>query len=384
VTPAQEAPPDGAHANAAVYAASALQERVKELTCLYGISQLSERFDGCIEKILQGVAELIPAGWQYPDIARARITIDGCSYSTAGFSPGPQRQAAAIVADGRPRGSVEIVYTELRPERDEGPFLGEERSLLDEVAAKIGLIIERHQGKDERSRLQTQLLHADRLATIGQLAAGVAHELNEPLSGILGFAQLARKHPNVPAHAADDIQKIVNACLHAREVIKRLLLFARQGPRARSRLSLNEIIAGALDLFEHHLKKEAITLVTELDPYLPKIEGDPGQLTQVLVNLVTNAIQAMPQGGTLTIRTAAGAGDVVCVVDDTGVGMGEDVRSRIFDPFFTTKDVDHGTGLGLPVAHGIVAAHGGTIAAESDPGRGTRFTIRLPIEEPGE
>jgi signal transduction histidine kinase len=172
----------------------------------------------------------------------------------------------------------------------------------------------------------------------------------------------------------------VSASLHAREIIRKLLLFARQTPTLKGRVDLNTVINEALGLFEHRLKKEAIELVRALSADLPELTADPGQMVQVLVNLVVNAIQAMPQGGTLVVETCERNGHVVCVVQDTGVGMAEEVLDRIFVPFFTTKDVNEGTGLGLPVVHGIVTSHGGTINVESKPGQGTRFEIRLPKE----
>jgi signal transduction histidine kinase len=125
-------------------------------------------------------------------------------------------------------------------------------------------------------------------------------------------------------------------------------------------------------------------LFREFAPDLPDITADPTQLQQVLVNLVVNAIQAMPQGGRLTVTTRAGDDHVLLVVEDTGTGMTEDVRDKLFTPFFTTKDIGQGTGLGLPVVHGIITSHGGSIHVESELGHGARFTIKLPIREPQE
>jgi two-component system, NtrC family, sensor kinase len=145
-------------------------------------------------------------------------------------------------------------------------------------------------------------------------------------------------------------------------------------------VNLNQVTVGAVDLFRHHFEKEGIELACVLCPEMPLLAGDAGQLTQVLVNLVVNAVQAMPSGGRLLVRTQVHEDHVICIVEDTGVGMTEEVRSRLFLPFFTTKEVNQGTGLGLPVVHGIVTAHGGTIEVTSAPGAGTTFTIRLPIE----
>ncbi|MGB7061753.1 MAG: ATP-binding protein [Candidatus Zixiibacteriota bacterium] len=357
----------------------ALRERIKELTCLYGIAQLSAKPGISLEAIMQGIVELIPPAWFYPQIAAGRIILDGRSYTTPGFQEGGQRQTAEIVIGGEHRGMLEVTYLEERPELDEGPFLKEERSLIDAMAREAAIIIERRQTEEEKSRLQDQLRHADRLATIGQLAAGVAHELNEPLGNALGFAQLAKKCPGLPEQAEQDVEKAVLASLRAREVIKKLMLFARRMPPKKTQVNLNQLVEEGLYFLESRCAKEGIELVRFLSPNLPEITADPGQLTQVLVNLVVNAVQAMPDGGKLTVETHVGDGYISLTVEDTGVGMSDKVAQKIFMPFFTTKDVDQGTGLGLAVVHGIVTSHGGSIKVDSKVGRGTRFEVKLPL-----
>ena len=362
---------------------AALRERVKELTCLYGIARVAERPERSLDEILLSIAELLPPAWQYPEVTQGRIMLDGQSYATSGFRDGPHKQTAEILVGGEPRGIVEVVYTEEKPKLDEGPFLREERNLIQTVAREVALIIERRQTEEEKARLQEQLRHADRLATIGQLAAGVAHELNEPLGSILGFAQLTKKSRDLPRQAADDIERIEKASLHAREVVRKLMLFSRQMPPQKSKVNVNRIVEEGLYFLESRCAKEGIDVVRLLAPDLPDITADRSQLHQVLVNLVVNAIQAMPGGGTLRVTTRAEGEDHVAItVEDTGAGMSEDVVKQIFVPFFTTKDVTEGTGLGLPVVHGIVTSHGGSINVESEVCRGTRFEIRLPVAGP--
>ena len=360
-------------------AKAALTERVKELTCLYGIAQVAGRPGLSLEKIIQRIVELLPPAWQYPETAFARIILDGISYTTQGFGDYPQKQTADIIVGGVPRGVVELVYVEKKPELDEGPFLKEERNLIDAVARQVALIIERKQAEEDKVKLHSQLLHADRLATIGMLAAGVAHELNEPLGNILGFAQLAKKCPGVPASAEHDIGKIEAASLHAREIIRKLLVFARQAPPQRTQVNLNQIVKEGLYFFESRCAKEGIELVQLLSADLPEITADPGQLNQLLVNLVVNALQSIPGAGKITVQTRFCDHNVLLSVEDTGTGMSKEVLDKIFVPFFTTKDVGHGTGLGLPVVYGIVTTHGGSINVKSEPGCGTRFEIQLPV-----
>jgi signal transduction histidine kinase len=272
-----------------------------------------------------------------------------------------------------------VTYVRPKPALDEGPFLREERSLINAVAAQIALIIEQRQADENKLKLQEQLRHADRLATIGQLVAGVAHELNEPLGNILGFAQLAKKSTGLSEQIAQDIDKIVNAALHSREVVKKLVLFSRQMPTRKTQVNLNKMIKDGLYFLESRCAKEDIDMKRCLTPDVPEITADPSQLFQVLVNLCVNAIQAMPDGGTLTLMTRAQGDHVSLIVEDTGLGMTPEVMEKIFVPFFTTKDVDEGTGLGLSVVDGIVASHGGSIRVESEVGKGSRFEIRLPV-----
>ena len=364
------------------HALVALRERVKELTCLYGIARLVAQPEVLLEEVLQKIVKLLPPGWLYPEIATARIILDGRSYLAPKFQEKDFKQSADIVVDDKKRGMVEVIYLEEKPELDEGPFLNEERSLIDAIAREVALFIERREGEEEKSQLQNQLMHADRLATIGQLAAGVAHELNEPLGNILGFAQLVSKSSELSPQLTQDVGKIINASLHAREVVKKLIIFARQMPTKKSKLNLNQIVEEGLYFFESRCAKEGIELVRKFSTSLPEITADPTQLHQVLVNLVVNAIQAMPDGGKLTIETLSKDGYISLIVEDTGAGMSDEILRQIFNPFFTTKEVGEGTGLGLSVVHGIVSSHGGIIKADSAVGKGSRFEVQLPVNIP--
>ncbi len=356
----------------------ALTERVKELTCLQQIAQIAAVPNQSLEAILQEVVEALPPAWQYAELASARILVDGRTYATPGFRQTRWTQAARIVVSGSQRGVVEMFYGRQVPEADEGPFLKEERNLIEAVARQVALIVEQQQDHADKSKLQHQLRHADRLATIGILAAGAAHELNEPIGNILGFAQLAKKCPGLPLSAKRDLERIEAASLHAREIIRNLLFFARQTKPQKVRVNLNQVVTEGLLFLEARCAKQGIELVRRLAPRLPEITADPAQLSQVLFNLVVNALQAMGGSGQITVQTRHHDHKVWMIVQDTGCGMSEEVLEQIFIPFFTTKDVGQGTGLGLPVVHGIVTAHGGSINVASRLGRGTRFEIRLP------
>lgn len=362
------------------YSQIELRERIKEITCLYGIARMIAKSEGSFHDIIQGIVDLLPPAWLYPEMACARIVLDGRSYTTKGFRESPHRQVSDVTVDNETVGFVEVAYAEIVQPLDEGPFLIEERKLIDSVAREVAVFYERTRTESEQALLREQLRHADRLATIGQLAAGVAHELNEPLGNILGFAQLAKKTPGLPEQVAKDLQSIESASLYAREIIKKLVTFARQLPPKKTPVNLNEVVAEGLSFFEKRCAKSGIRLVRRFGEGLPIITIDPAQINQVLVNLVVNAIQAMPEGGVLTVETRSADGGLCLVVKDTGVGMDPELTKKIFLPFFTTKDVNEGTGLGLAVVDGIVASHGGKIDVETGPGKGAAFTVYLPYD----
>jgi two-component system NtrC family sensor kinase len=254
----------------------------------------------------------------------------------------------------------------------------EENNMLEAVAKKVAYIIGRKEASDKKKILEEQLRHADRLATIGQLAAGIAHELNNPLGDILGFAQLACKYPDLDEEVYQDLVKIVKSTLYAREIIKKVLYFGRQTHPKEAKTDLNKLIGEWMDFFESRCAKSGIQIVVERDEELPIVNGDPAQLNQVLVNVVVNAIQAMPTGGRLTIKTMWQESWVSILVEDTGEGIEEENMDKIFLPFFTTKEVDEGTGLGLSVVYGIVNEHGGSIEVDSKKGHGATFEIKFP------
>jgi signal transduction histidine kinase len=359
-----------------------LRERIKEITCLYEIARVVAKRRASFAEIIRGVANLLPPAWLHPEITCARIVLDGKSYKTEGFRESPYRQVSDIIVNNEKVGFVEVAYLEKKFTIDEGPFLFEERSLIDSVAREVAIFYERTRAEAERVSLQEQLRHADRLATIGQLAAGVAHELNEPLGNILGFAQLAKKSPDLPEQVAKDLKNIESASLNAREIIKKLLTFARQLPPKKVPVNINDIIIESTNFFESRCTKNGIRLTQHLADDLSRITVDPGQINQMFVNLMVNAIQAMPEGGTLTVRTQLTREGICLSVEDTGIGMTEETRKKVFLPFFTTKDINEGTGLGLAMVHGIITSHGGKILVESEMGKGTRFLVHLPMTYP--
>ena len=358
---------------------SALTERVKELICLYRTAQIAATKELSIQEVLQQVAMLIPPAWHYPEITAGRIQLDDRNFQTENYMPRPAPLKANLIINGIHRGIVEVVYLRNMPVLDEGPFLKEERNLINTLARQISMVVERREAEAEQLRLLVQLRHADRLATIGKLAAGVAHELNEPLGNVLGFAQLIGHEPDVSPQIRQDLAKIEAAALHGREIVRKLMLFSRQTPPRKEPVNLNRIVEQALSLLETRLTGNEVHVTSQLDESIPETVIDTSQFVQVVVNLVVNALQAMPDGGALEISTLHEKDQIRLQICDTGIGMTEEVRRQVFLPFFTTKDVNEGTGLGLAVVHGIVTAHGGTIQVTSEPESGSTFTITIPV-----
>jgi two-component system NtrC family sensor kinase len=229
---------------------------------------------------------------------------------------------------------------------------------------------------------QSQLYRSNRMASLGRLAAGVAHEINNPLTGVLTHSSLLLRDAEEGSAVAQDLETIVRETKRCRDIVRGLLDFARQVPPHKTELDINESIDWALDIVDHQLAVGNISVTKSLSQQLPKVRADANQMVQVLLNLLVNAADAMPAGGELFIGTDVEDRDdrrwVVVKVADTGCGIPPAIQDKIFEPFFSTKEAK-GTGLGLPVVWGILEEHGATIEVHSLPQRGATFTIRLPL-----
>ena len=360
---------------------AALKERIKELSCLYEISKIIHKYPMDLNSILYSSIKIIPHAFQYEDVALARVCLDENCYSVGQVEDSEYSLRSDIYVGGEARGHIEVLYKTKKEDFEEEPFLQEEQNLLDNIAKQFSIIIEDIKAEEDKRTLENQLRHTDRLATIGQLAAGVAHELNEPLGSILGFAELAKNETELPEKTMRDLTKIIDASKHAREIVKKLLIFGRQVESKRDIVNINEVITDGLYFFESRCEKEGIRLSIKLVEGIPDIWVDPSHMNQIMVNLVVNAIQAMPGGGNLTIETQLSEGNILIRVRDTGTGIEPDDLEKIFLPFFTTKDIGEGTGLGLAVVHGIINTYNGKINVDSRKGEGTIFTVSLPIEK---
>jgi hypothetical protein len=237
----------------------------------------------------------------------------------------------------------------------------------------------------DRAELERRLMQADKLSSIGLLAAGVAHEVNTPLAVISTYAQMLAKQISGDEQKAPLLEKIARQTFRASEIVNSLLNFSRTSATEFVSVDLNKVVRETLSLVEHQFTKSTVKVDLELDENLTLIKGSPGKLQQVFLNLFLNARDAMEsgsggsQGRTLAIETSRWNGAVRVRVCDSGAGIAPENLARIFDPFFTTKGAVKGTGLGLSVSYGIVREHGGDIEVQSQPGKGTQFQLTFPV-----
>ena len=256
------------------------------------------------------------------------------------------------------------------------PFDEGEVALLEATAQQIAIAL-------DNARLSAELVHAEKLSAVGELASGVAHEINNPLTTILGLSQLLLGRPDVTLAVRERVALVADEASRAARIVQNLLLFARHYPPERRPCSLVDVVHRVLELKAYQLEQDKVRVTTELAD-CPTVWADENQMQQVLLNLVQNAHQAMArQAGDrlLTVRLRPREGRVAIEVLDTGPGIPPHILGRIFDPFFTTKPPGEGSGLGLSVSYGIVGQHGGRLYAENRPEGGAMFVVELPTGE---
>lgn len=352
-----------------------LNERIKELSCLYGISRVASEPVSDLDHTLLRILQIVARAWKYQQESVAEINFHGKSIATGEIPEPSVYQSEIIIADGQHVGVVRVHYP--AGKRSSKDFLPEEKQLLGKVASEIAVILERYNRKAREEALKRSAERSDRLGILGEITAGIAHELNTPLGNILGFAQLIQD-----SDASDvvmrDAGKIINSAIYAREVVKKLMFFSCEMPQQMEVRELNPLVEEAIQLLKPTLHNAGIDAAFVPDASNPSIQADPIQITQVVFNLMINAIHASPAKSTITIKTESDQRDVRIIIADQGKGIPEDIRDRIFEPFFTSRAVGEGTGLGLSVVHGIVKSHKGTIFFSTAENKGTTFSVILP------
>ena len=362
-----------------------LKERNKKITCLYSVGEVI-RGQAVETDIFRAVAQLIRPACSHPERTRTRIVFDGHVYEELAVSTTPWTFSAPIVVGGRHRGKLELVYRESIDASIPGIMTQEDCTMVEAIARTLGEAVERREA-------EAKVIQASKLASIGELAAGVGHEINNPINGVINCADILLE--NMPADSPDRqfAELIRSEADRVATIVKKLLTFSRQQQEQYSLASIAEVVDSVLSLSAKKIEKSLIELRLNIPDSLPRIRCRGEQLQQVVMNLIINAIHALDErypGGSpnkvmsIAVQAAQirGRAFMEVAIEDNGVGMTEATRARLFDPFFTTKGRDKGTGLGLSVSDGIVKDHGGFFEVESIPGEFARFKVYLPVDGP--
>jgi C4-dicarboxylate-specific signal transduction histidine kinase len=367
----------------------ALEERVKELNCLYGISRIVERGGGSVHTILQEVVNLLPSSWEHPEICCARIVLDGMEFETDNYSNTRWKQVAQLRVHGEPAGMVEVRYLEEKPTRAEGPFLAEERALLNEVAERISHLVERLRGEqlllEREAELRGRLTHLTRVSTLGEMASSIAHEVNQPLTAIATYTQACKRMLKAGTTDTDEtleiLTRVTDEAIRAGGIIHRLNNLVRRQDSKRIECDVNELIRDLEHLASVDTRLHNVRLDLQLADRLPLVHADGIQIQQVVLNLIRNGVDAMADCDAENRRIVVGTalrddGKVEISVADTGCGLPPDSEEELFQPFFTTKK--DGMGMGLSVSKTIVTSHGGQMWFSRNQNRGTTFFVTIP------
>ena len=393
-----------------------LGQRIKEIKCLYSISNLAGEMGISLEEILQETLEIIPPSWQYPSITSAKIVVEGQEFNTANFQNTVWLQNSDIVIKGQKIGSVEVYYLEEKPESDEGPFMREERDLINTIGIQLGRIIENKQAEealakrtqelsdalDHLKTTQRQLVESEKMASLGRLVAGIAHEINTPIGiGVTAASTLAdRTTETVTAYDNKQLKGsalkayfntaqissnlVLNNLNRAAELIQSFKQVAVDQSNLDKRFfAVKKYIQDTLINLKSHFKKTPHQITVNGDEQI-SINSYPGAFSQIMTNLVMNSLRhAYPKGetGNLCFELKLDSEHLIVEYSDDGCGIPPENLAKIFEPFFTTARAQGGTGLGLHIVFNLVTQKlQGTINVQSEIGLGTTFILNLPLQ----
>ena len=363
-----------------------LRESLKELNCLFVVSN-SVWMKNSFDEIFQDVVTAIPAGWRYPEVTRGKLHFEEKEWVSESFEETEWKLSSDIIVNGKRCGSVDAYYLEERPPLDEGPFMLEERKLLDSIAHTLSEVLERRNAEEK-------LRQSQKMEALGILSGGIAHDFNNLLYPIIVNANLLLENHKADGEEYAMLGDIVEASLKAKDLVSQILVFGRRGDGIDRIHDFVSVADEAMKLVRPALSG-TISIKQDFPNSTIPVLCNSSQLYQVVVNLFTNAQQAISDNGEIkiTLDTVA-IENLVCIhgtlphgmfarltMTDNGVGMDDETREKMFDPFFTTKEAGQGTGLGLSTVFGIVQTHGGGIIASSELGIGTTIVVYLPLAD---
>ena len=354
-----------------------LQERVKELSCLYEVSSAIRKHTGSISETLEEICNITKQAWLYPQDAVVHLELGNHRIVTSGIPSQFIQQKSDIILFEEVKGFLKVYYDTQKIKK--ARFLKEEQKLLNKIAIEISEFFERREIIKKEEVLKRSAERNDRLSILGEITAGIAHELNTPLGNILGFAELI-KSSSKEFQTQRDIEKILKAGIHSREVVKKLMFFACEMPQHKEFILIKPVVDQALKLLEPNFRKGKIDYNFQIDN--PRLEAqlDSIQFTQVLFNLLINAIYIAPENSKILIEISNDLENFILEIKDQGPGIPSNLKAKVFEPFFSTKPVGEGSGLGLSVVHGIIKSHRGEIITYDNEPQGTVFQIKIPLK----
>ncbi len=374
-----------------------LKERVKELTALHRTARLLQDHERPLSKLLQELAALLPAAFDRPELAAARVVFDGVEYRSSNFGGTPLTQSAHFTTGGGRHGLVEIAYTE--DPRHQAAFLMEEKSLLESITEMLQLYLDRKEAQESVEKITRELVERNKelwnlqqetgrvgqAAALGWMTGAIAHELGTPLNSVLGYTQLLAQE-DLPEKARRHAKIIESQVQRMAGIVQYYLDRTRGSTSKRSQVNLNSLVQETLLLLKPVFAEKSVHVVSRLADSLPSLNAHAGSLQRVLINLLNNAADSLGEARQITIATYPVQGKeqqrsgIVVEVSDTGAGISPDLLPKVFDFFMTTKDSGNGTGLGLAVCREIVKEHGGKIIIQSEIEKGTKVSVFLPTE----
>jgi two-component system NtrC family sensor kinase len=353
-----------------------LKERIKELSCLYDISSVIVQHEDSMEATLNSVCIILKRAWRFSEEAIVELKLDDFDIISDPISEKTIFQKCEIQVFNKPLGFIKVHYPSTK--FTEKHFLKDEEKLLNKVCSDIGFLYEKELNKGKEEQLKRSAERVDRLSILGEITAGIAHELNTPLGNILGFAEFIHDRTE-EKQSRQDSSKIIKAAIYSREVVKKLMFFSCEMPQNMKSVKIKPIVVEALALLGPNFKKAEVFYKLKFENSSLEAQLDTIQLTQVLFNILINSIYVSPKLSTINVTVYNDETNFFIEISDEGPGIKEEYKSKIFEPFFTTKPIGEGSGLGLSVVHGIIKSHKGDIISFDNPPKGTVFQIRLPL-----